>query len=151
MAEINVRDIRVSDKEEFLGMVEGLFNSNATVTDYNEEIAILNFNNALSGSSAIRCLIFEYKEIILGYAYISFSYSTSMASKCLWLEDLYIKEEARRKGVGEYFINWLCNEYKKKVNTIHLEVTKDNFGARRFYESLKFKNSLYMQMCLDLV
>ena len=149
-SELKIRDIRISDKKEYIKMYEGLFSGKATVTPYDEEIAILNFNNAISGTNAIRCLIFEYKKFILGYAYLSFSYSTSIAMKCVCLEDLYVKEQARGKGVGKYFIDWLVKEYKNYAGTINLEVTRENLCARKFYESLNFKNSKYLQMYLPL-
>ena len=150
LAKLNIRDIRISDKEEYIKMYENLFSGNATVTEYDEEVALLNFNNALSGFGSIRCLIFEYKTFILGYAFLSFSYSTSIAMKCLCLEDLYIKEQARGKGVGKYFIEWLLKEYKNRVGTINLEVTRNNLSARKFYEGLNFRNSRYMHMYLSL-
>lgn len=145
---LNIRDITVNDRDEYLNMYKELYDSDATTTDYDEEIAILNFNNAISGSKSIRCLILEYKDMVLGYAFLSFSYSTSSASQCIWLEDLFIKEPARKKGVGSYFITWLVEEYKNKAKTIKLEVTKNNVHARKFYERLNFSESGYMEMYL---
>ncbi len=147
---LNIRDITVNDRDEYLNMYKELYDSNATTTDYDEEIAILNFNNAISDSKSIRCLILEYKEMVLGYAFLSFSYSTSKASQCIWLEDLFIKEPARKKGVGSYFMTWLVEEYKNKAKTIKLEVTKSNVHARKFYERLNFSESGYMEMYLEV-
>lgn len=146
---LNIRDITVNDRDEYLSMYKNLYDSDATTTDYDEEIAILNFNNAISDSKSIRCLIFEYKDMVLGYAFLSFSYSTSKASQCIWLEDLFIKEPARKKGVGSYFMDWLVKEYKNKAKSVKLEVTKTNVHARRFYERLNFQESGYMQMYLE--
>lgn len=128
-------------------MVRDLFNSDATVTGFDEKIAILNFDNALFKPDFVRCLIFEKEEEILGYAFLSFSYSTSLGKKYIWLEDLYVKKEFRGKGIGKYFIKWLCREYANKINMIKLEVTKNNRIARNFYKSLKFKDSAYLEMC----
>lgn len=150
MAELKIRDITVNDRDEYINMFKDLYDSNATITKYDEEIAILNFNNAISDSKSIRCLIFEYENFILGYAFLSFSYSTSKASQCIWLEDLYIKEPAREKGVGSYFIDWLSKEYRNKAKVIKLEVTKSNVRAKKFYERLNFLESGYIEMYLNL-
>lgn len=150
MAELKIRDITVNDRDEYIGMFKDLYDSNATTTEYDEEIAILNFNNAISDSKLIRCLIFEYKDIVLGYAFLSFSYSTSKASQCIWLEDLYIKEPARQKGVGSYFMAWLLKEYENKAKVVKLEVTKSNVCAKKFYERLNFLESGYIEMYLNL-
>ncbi len=150
MAELKIRDITVSDRNEYLEMSKDFYSGGATISPYDKEIAVLNFTNALSGIKSVRCLFFEYKDMILGYAFLSFSYSTSSASQCVWLEELYIKEPARNKSVGSYFMEWLFKEYRNKSKVVKLEVTKNNFKAIKFYERLNFKESGYMQMNLDL-
>ena len=45
---LNIRDITVNDRDEYLNMYKELYDSNATTTDYDEEIAILNFKHYLT-------------------------------------------------------------------------------------------------------
>lgn len=81
-------------------MQECLFNSSATITEFDKRVATLNFNNAVEKTEFVRCLVFEEDERILGYAFLSFSYSTSSAKNYVCLEDLYVKEDFRdRKSV----------------------------------------------------
>ncbi len=150
MENIIIRDIKHSDRHEYLGMARGLFNSNATVCSYSEDVAISNFNNVVSGSKFCRCLILEYKLSVVGYAFLAYSYSTSLGGMCVFLEDLYVKEYARGAGVGRYFIKWLLKEYEDNAKVVKLEVTRANASGIKFYENLNFKNSGYIGMVLKL-
>ncbi len=148
MNSLEIRDINEKDKFEFLKMVKDLFNSDAVITNYDETIALLNYENAITRSKFLRCLIFEVGGEIVGYSYLSFGYSTSLASKCVLLEDLYFKPFARSKGYGKQFFKWLFKEYRKNFKAIRLEVSKKNVLAKKFYEDLNFKVNEYIQMNL---
>lgn len=150
MEGIIIRDVRHSDKFEYLSMARDLFSSNATVCDYNEDIAVSNFNSAVSGSKFCRCLMLEYNSNVAGYAFLAYSYSTSLGGVCIFLEDLYIKEFARGVGVGRCFIKWLLKEYKSIAKVVKLEVTQANVGGMKFYKKLHFKDSGYIGMSLKL-
>ena len=150
MESVIIRDIRHSDRFEYLSMVKGLFGSNATVCDYDEDVALSNFNNAVSGSKFCRCLILEYNLSVAGYAFLAYSYSTSLGGVCIFLEDLYIKKFARGVGVGRCFIKWLLKEYKVIAKVIKLEVTQANVDGIKFYKKLGFKDSGYIGMNLKL-
>lgn len=148
MANLNVRDIKQQDKYEYISMVRELFSSKATLTRYSEEASLLNFGNAIGGSELVRCLFIEEGQTVVGYAFLVFSYSSSLGGRCLWLEELYIKPFSRKKGVGSYFLNWIINSYKSTVKAIKLEVTKENVNAINFYKNIGFSDIKYNHMCL---
>ena len=59
------------------------------------------------------------------------SYSTEYGGMCVWVEDLYMKEEARGLGIGTAFFRFLDEKYKDQAVRFRLEVEEDNeFIAR---------------------
>lgn len=64
-----------------------------------------------------------------------FSYSSFLARKTLYLEDIYITEQYRKLGVGKIFMNKLIQiAGKQKCKRIEWCVLKWNKEAIKFYE-----------------
>ena len=143
---IIIRDIELNDKEKYLEMTKSLFDSYATISGYDRNIAISNFKNALSKSELFRCVIIEQEKNILGYMFFAFGYSTSLGGRCIFLEDLYIMPFARKKGKASLAIKWLIEKYKYDIVEIKLEVTKENFNALKFYSKFEFLENKYISM-----
>ena len=75
--------------------------------------------------------------------YPSFS---SVSMKRLWiLNDLYVKETVRGKGLGEKLINTaIAYAAETGAKGLLLETAEDNYGAQRLYEKMGFtKESNY--------
>lgn len=51
--------------------------------------------------------MFEENGQIQGYAMAAKSFSTEFGRPCIWVEDLYIKEDFRGTGIGSLFWNLL--------------------------------------------
>ena len=58
-----------------------------------------------------------------------------------WLEDLYVEERARRRGVGEALVAAAIERAAARgCRRIDLDVNEDNAAARALYESLGFSS-----------
>ena len=86
----------------------------------------------------------EDSEIIQGYAMIAKSFSTEFGKSCIWIEDLYIKEEYRGCGIGEAFMQFITNKYTDCI--FRLEVEEDNERAVKLYKKSGFTVLSYMEM-----
>ena len=53
-------------------------------------------------------LLAEDNGIVVGFALFFHSFSTFVGKPCLYLEDLFIKEESRGKGIGKMFFRKLA-------------------------------------------
>ena len=76
----------------------------------------------------------------LGFVQLYPSFS-SVGMKRSWiLNDLYVKKEARGKGVGENLLKKAI-EFAKETGAkgLFLETTNDNYNAQRLYEKIGFK------------
>lgn len=91
-------------------------------------------------NSPIKVLVAEYGKELIGYAFYFFTYSTFLAKKTLYLEDIYISNSHRGKGIGKIFYNRLLQEAKKnKCGRMEWHVLDWNKNAIGFYEKLGAK------------
>ncbi len=78
----------------------------------------------------------------LGFIQIYPTFSSVNVKKSLILNDLFVDEKARNKGVAKL----LMNEAKKycieiDANGLALETAKDNINAQKLYKNLGYKKS----------
>ncbi len=91
-------------------------------------------------NSPIKVLVAECGKELIGYAFYFFTYSTFLAKKTLYLEDIYISKSYRGEGIGKIFYNRLLQEAKKnKCGRMEWHVLDWNKNAIRFYEKLGAK------------
>lgn len=55
--------------------------------------------------------IFEESNEVQGYAMIAKSFSTEFGKSCIWIEDLYIKDEYQGFGIGSLFMDFIVEKY----------------------------------------
>ena len=78
-------------------------------------------------------------EDTVGYFILTFIYSLEYGGKNALLDEFYIRENFRGKGIGKLtlsFIDEFCKE--KNIQAIHLQVKKFNPMARKLYASVGF-------------
>lgn len=145
-----IRDFKEEDRQWYLSLSNKFFNSSAALHPVSMNLLERNFDNLIKGSKLARGLALEYDSNPCGYAVIAFSYSTAVAGKILWIEDLCVSEKYRGKGIGTNFFKWLFSEYGDKVKRFRLETTPENESARKLYKSLGFNVIEYQQMISDI-
>ncbi|MEO8666245.1 MAG: GNAT family N-acetyltransferase, partial [Ignavibacteria bacterium] len=59
--------------------------------------------DAFSKKPKFKILLAEVNSIIAGYTFYFFTYSSFKAKKTLYLEDIFISERFRSKGIGKLF------------------------------------------------
>ena len=95
----------------------------------------------------ISYLIYFDKEII-GYAILTFVFSFEYKGRIAFMDELYIAEFHRGKGIGSETIKFLKNQcYKLKLKLIYLEVENHNLNAQKLYiaEGFKIHNRTIMK------
>ena len=94
-----VRDITPGDKAVFLAMAKQLYSSKAVTHKVDSHIFEATFDAATNKSPFIRALIIEDDGIPVGYALLSFYFATEVGGLAVLLEDLYISDTCRGKGL----------------------------------------------------
>ena len=79
-------------------------------------------------------------EKCVAYVICFFTYSSFLALPTLFLEDIFVLEKYRRRGIGEKMFNYLVEMAKHKgCGRVEFMVLKWNEAAQRFYEKKKAK------------
>ena len=106
-----IRDMLEQDRQELISMMEVFYASPAVLSNGSKEIFNQDIDACLSDSPLLEGYIFEIKNKIAGYAMVAKSFSTEYGKVCIWIEDLYLKENYRGRGIGSNFFQYIDNKY----------------------------------------
>lgn len=138
-----IRLMKEQDKNEVIEMMTVFYASEAVSTNGSREIFESDFNNCINSCPYLEGYVFEENNNICGYAMVAKSFSTEFGKPCIWIEDLYIKEEYRHKKLGSLFFDFLKENYKDTIQ--RLEVDKHNVFAIKAYKKNNFDEVDYLQ------
>ena len=141
---IKVRPMKAEDKEAVLSMMRVFYTSPAVHTDGSEEIFSADIDNCVNDNPFLEGYMIENDGVAKGYAIIAKSFSTEFGKTCIWIEDLYIKEELRGLGIGKTVLDFITSRYKDCI--FRLEVEEENARAVRLYTKCGFAPLPYMEM-----
>ena len=95
--------------------------------------------NLLKNKFANAFLLKE-NENFIGYMIYFYTFSSFLGNGGIYIEDIYIRKEFRKKGYGRAvfkFLGQICKE--KNLKRLDWVCLKDNFLGINFYESLNAK------------
>ena len=75
---------------------------------------------------------------------LAHSYSTEYGKPAIWIEDLFIEEDARGEGLGSRLFDLVREKYPDHVH--RLEVEDTNLHAIRLYKKSGFTTLPYAEM-----
>ena len=139
-----IRRMTGADKDNVFSMMQVFYTSPAVLSNGSEEIFNNDIENCVNECPFLEGYVFEENDVIQGYAMVAKSFSTEFGKPCIWLEDLYIKDEYRGLGIGKRFMEFLTKKYTDCI--FRLEVEKENERAVKLYEKSGFSVLPYMEM-----
>jgi GNAT superfamily N-acetyltransferase len=75
----------------------------------------------------------------VGVCQMRFRWSVWKSAEDCWLEDLFVREEARRAGLGRALVEVALERARERgCKRIELDVNEDNTAARALYEACGF-------------
>lgn len=145
---LNIRPIEQKDKEIFLTMSEEFYNSPAVISPIKPEYHENAFNELMRSRDYLDCYILEYDGVIAGFGLLNITYCHEAGGKVIWIEELYIREGFRSRGIGKAFFSFVEENFP--AFRYRLEVEKENERAVKLYESLGYEFLEYDQMIKDM-
>lgn len=133
-----------SDKEQVLEMMRPFYASEAVLSNGSEEIFHSDIDQCLAQSPYLEGFIIEDDGVTQGYAMVAKSFSTEFGKQCIWIEDLYLKEPYRNRGIGSYVLQCITDRFSDCI--FRLEVEADNERAIAAYKKCGFSELPYMEM-----
>lgn len=86
------------------------------------------------------CELAEWNGEPAGFAIWSYNYSIFLGKSCLWLEDLFVAEKFRRKGIGHALLSHLARKCRdERLGRMEWSVLHWNEPAIGFYRGLGAK------------
>lgn len=144
-----IRDFISKDRELFLTMVKIFYSSSAVAHNVDTQNFEITFQEAMNNSPFVRALMFLDGDTPAGYALLSFTYSNEVGGMVVLVEEVYVSEEHRGRGIAGEFFQFLETEYPD-ARRFRLEVTKSNTRAIELYRRLGYEPFEYMQMVKDI-
>jgi GNAT superfamily N-acetyltransferase len=97
------------------------------------------------------CLVVATNETIVGYVSYTFDYSTWDAADFMYMDCLFLEEEARSFGIGEVLIDKL-KEIAAEKNCINIQWQTPQFNERaiKFYNRIGANGKDKVRFTLDL-
>lgn len=139
-----IRRMTEKDRAEVLDMMRVFYTSPAVLTDGSEEIYARDVDTCMNDNPYLEGYIIEGDTGIQGYGMLAKSFSTEFGKPCIWIEDLYLKEECRGQGLGKLFLDFVAEKYTDCI--FRLEAEAENERAIRLYEKCGFQVLPYLEM-----
>ena len=139
-----IRGMEEKDRSRVLEMMRVFYASPAVLSNGSEEIFESDINACLGDSPYLEGYIFENAEGMQGYAMVAKSFSAEFGKPCIWIEDLYVKNEYRGLGIGSHFLGFIEDKYPDSI--FRLEVEEENDRAVRVYRKCGYEEIPYMEM-----
>ena len=131
-------------KAEVMEMMRVFYASEAVLTNGSDEIFSSDIDECVGESPYAEGYVFEVSGEIVGYSMLAKSYSTEYGKRCIWIEDIYLKEEYRGRGFGSEFFSFLDESYPDVL--FRLEAEEENERAIHVYNKSGFDVMPYLEM-----
>ena len=139
-----IREMQESDREEILNMMRVFYTSPAVLSNGSEEIFNADIDNCISDSPYLEGYVFEKNGKTVGYGMVAKSFSTEFGKRCIWIEDIYLKDNYRGIGIATEFFRLLEEKYYDCI--FRLEAEEENERAIRVYRKNGFEVLPYLEM-----
>lgn len=141
---MTIDDLTKEYANEVLEMMRVFYASPAISTNGSEEIFRNDIEQCIGGSPYLEGYVFLDGKKVAGYAMVAKSFSTEFGKPCIWIEDLYLRQEYRGAGVGTQFLSFIGQKYADSL--LRLEVEEANEHAVHVYRKSGFEVLPYLEM-----
>lgn len=145
MSEYSLRPMEASDKAAVIDMMRGFYASEAVHTNGSEEVFNNDVEACVSDCPFASGYVFTREDgSICGYSMLAHSYSTEYGRPAVWIEDLFLEEDARGQGIAAMVFDLVKEKYPGHIH--RLEVEETNIRAIRAYKKSGFTMLRYTEM-----
>lgn len=144
-----IRKMEIEDTEAVLAMMRVFYDSPAVFHTSSDAVLRKDIEDCISDLPLIDGFVFVVEGVIAGYAMTALNYTTEYGGISVWLEDLYIKPEFRRRGIATEFFTFMEQQYPQAVR-FKIEVETENEGAIATYKKNGYGVSPYIEMTKEI-
>jgi ribosomal protein S18 acetylase RimI-like enzyme len=144
---MTIRKITKEDERLYTEMAKDFYSSPAVLENIPQDNISSSFCAFLEGTPYGDAFIIEEEGEAVGYGVLAYTWSQEAGGRVVWIEEIYIKEEFRSRGIGSGFIRYVLSEIPAK--RYRLETEPENEKAAALYRRLGFEFFEYVNYRLD--
>ncbi len=150
MEEVNIREVRVNDMDQLIPLCQA--HAEYEKSEYTAEGKFIRMAAVLfSDKSPLKCIVAESEGRLIGYVTYMKQFSTWDVSYYVYMDCLYLEEEARGKGIGKQLMSCVVNYANEEYcRQIQWHTPTFNKGAIKFYRNLGAFSKQKERFFLDL-
>lgn len=139
---------------DIIAMMRALYAEDPAANPVDESLFPQTIEVLITEPSRGQIILFEEGKLLRGYALLISYWSNEFGGTLLFVDEIFVVPEARRRGIATTFFRHLRDLRAFGAVALALEVTPSNTKAMRFYLSLGFsrrQNSLLSRRLDDSV
>lgn len=138
-----IRKFVPEDREDYIRFSTEFYNSSAVDKPVPREHFEQGFDEMMRSDVYVQGYMLVCDGNNVGYCVTMKTYSVEAGGITIWIDELFVLEEYRSKGLGRELFKYIEENGDKKLRRIQLEVELENGRAISLYKKMGFEPAPY--------
>lgn len=138
-----IRKFVPEDREDYIRFSTEFYNSSAVDKPVPREHFEQGFDEMMRSDVYVQGYMLVCDGNNVGYCVTMKTYSVEAGGITIWIDELFVLEEYRSKGLGREIFKYIEENGDKKLRRIRLEVELENGRAISLYKKMGFEPAPY--------
>ena len=138
-----IRKFVPEDREDYIRFSTEFYNSSAVDKPVPREHFEQGFDEMMRSDVYVQGYMLVCDGNNIGYCVTMKTYSVEAGGITIWIDELFVLEEYRSKGLGRELFKYIEENGDKKLRRIRLEVELENGRAISLYKKMGFEPAPY--------
>ena len=138
-----IRKFVPEDREDYIRFSTEFYNSSAVDKPVPREHFEQGFDEMMRSDVYVQGYMLVCDGNNVGYCVTMKTYSVEAGGITIWIDELFVLEEYRSKGLGRVLFKYIEENGDKKLRRIRLEVELENGRAISLYKKMGFEPAPY--------
>ena len=138
-----IRKFVPEDREDYIRFSTEFYNSSAVDKPVPREHCEQGFDEMMRSDVYVQGYMLVCDGNNVGYCVTMKTYSVEAGGITIWIDELFVLEEYRSKGLGRELFKYIEENGDKKLRRIRLEVELENGRAISLYKKMGFEPAPY--------
>mgnify|MGYP000939652596 FL=1 len=138
-----IRKFVPEDREDYIRFSTEFYNSSAVDKPVPREHFEQGFDEVMRSDVYVQGYMLVFDGNNVGYCVTMKTYSVEAGGITIWIDELFVLEEYRSKGLGRELFKYIEENGDKKLRRIRLEVELENGRAISLYKKMGFEPAPY--------
>lgn len=141
-----IRKFVPEDREDYIRFSTEFYNSSAVDKPVPREHFEQGFDEMMRSDVYVQGYMLVCDGNNVGYCVTMKTYSVEAGGITIWIDELFVLEEYRSKGLGRELFKYIEENGDKKLRRVRLEVELENGRAISLYKKMGFEPAPYNGM-----